>query len=279
MLRTALVLVLAGVVGACACAQVFPEEREGLETLLGQIETSLTTQTPPMWSLFSPLGSLAIAGKGDGSYTVVRRDNLRNNPDASAAFALPAGTAATFRVFESARELTTGRAILESPGNEHWLAAFTALPDGPGGAYRLTALCIFPADQLLPAEAARDAVMVVKEWERVVREGQMTDLRRYLYPEPFLSIMGKGGMELFLYVDPEHYLTMARYAIEVGRPEISEMSEIHAVTNGTIAVVTGKWKAPNVVFGLGDYRFTAFLVKSAEAWKVAGMFMGTQTQY
>jgi hypothetical protein len=126
---------------------------------------------------------------------------------------------------------------------------------------------------------SQDAVNVVKAWERVVREGQMLELRPHLYPDPFLAILGKGGMELFLYVDPERYITMARYAVEVGRPETSEMSRLHACSNGAIATVTGTWKAPNVVFGLGDYRLTAILLKTDGDWKVAGLFMGTQTQY
>lgn len=279
MLRTAFIFVLACIISICAWAQVFEEEREGLNALLAQVETSLTAQNPPLWSLFSPLGTLAIAGGSDGGYIAVRRDDLRRNPEAAAAFVLPSGTTATIRVFESARELMTGQAIFETPEKEHWLASFAALPDGPNGAFRLNALCIFPVDQQLPVEASKDAVFVVREWERVVRESQMIELRQYLYPDPFLSIIGKGGMELFIYVDPERYITMARYAVEAGRPEVSEMSEIHAVSNGTIATVTGKWKAPNVVFGLGEHRFTALLLKVDGAWKAAGMFMGTQTEY
>ncbi len=279
MPRKSLVCLFVCLTCAGAWAQMFPEERDGLNALLDQVERSLTTQTPPLWSLFSPLGSLAIAGNGEGSCTTARRDELRRNPGAAAAFALPPGARATFRVFETARELRMGQVIFESPEKKHWLATFAALPDGPGDAYRLTALCVFPADQLLSAGASQDAVSVVKEWERVVRDGQMVELRRHLYPEPFLGILGKGGMELFLYVDPERYITMARYVVEVGRPEVSEMSGLHVCSNGVIAAVTGTWKAPNVVFGLGDYRFTALLLKTDGAWKVAGLFMGTQTQY
>jgi hypothetical protein len=279
MLRTALTLALTCIICVCAWAQVFEEEREGLNALVAQVETSLTTQAPPLWSLFSPLGTLAIAGGRDGSYIAVRRNDLRQHPEAAAAFVLPPGTVATIRTFESARELMTGQVIFETPEKEHWLATFAALPDGPNDAFRLNALCIFPVDQQLPVEATKDAVFVVREWERVVRESQMIELRQYLYPDPFLSIIGKGGMELFIYVDPERHITMARYAVEAGRPDVSEMSEIHAVTNGTIATVTGKWKAPNVVFGLGEHRFTVILLRVDGAWKVAGMFMGTQTEY
>ena len=279
MPRKGLVCLLVWLACAGAWAQMFPEERDGLNALLGQVESSLTSQTPPLWSLFSPLGSLAIVDNGAGRCTTARREELRRDSGTAEAFALPRGARATFRVYETARELMTGQAIFESPENTHWLATFAALPDGPGGAYRLTALCVFPSDQLLSPEGSQDAVSVVKEWERVVREGQMLELRRHLYPEPFLAIMGKGGMELFLYVDPERYITMARYAVEVGRPEISEMSGIRVHSNGSIAAVTGAWKAPNVVFGLGNYRFTALLLKTDGAWKVAGLFMGTQTQY
>ncbi|MEA3366398.1 MAG: hypothetical protein U9Q79_12225, partial [Candidatus Hydrogenedentes bacterium] len=94
MLRTAFILALACIMSVCAWGQVFEEEREGLNALLGRLETSLTAQNPPLWSLFSPLGTLAITGRHDGSYIAVRRDDLRRNPDAAAAFVLPPGTTA-----------------------------------------------------------------------------------------------------------------------------------------------------------------------------------------
>ena len=75
----------------------------------------------------------------------------------------------------------------------------------------------------------------------------------------------------------ERYITMARYAVVVERRSRNVRNP--RTSNSAIAAVTGAWKAPNVVFGLGNYRFTALLLKTDGAWKVAGLFMGTQTQY
>ena len=119
-----------------------PAYGAGVEGLLQAMLRSFNQGTPPLWSLFSSLGSLAILTDGDAAVSATRT-TLRNDTALAKRFRLPGATLSAPPVLQSAGGSVGGWVELRA-NDLAWVITFSAVPDGLHDLLRLTKLTIVP---------------------------------------------------------------------------------------------------------------------------------------
>ncbi|NSW57168.1 MAG: hypothetical protein HPY44_14235 [Armatimonadetes bacterium] len=102
------ITVFAVLLGGHAVWALSENDQAGMDKLLADTVTSLTTGEPALWNLFSSQGSAAIIGTAD-SFTAASRSKLKSNADLAAAFRLPEGTKIASANLSRLGEFVAGR--------------------------------------------------------------------------------------------------------------------------------------------------------------------------
>ncbi|MBN1345869.1 MAG: hypothetical protein JXQ73_24480 [Phycisphaerae bacterium] len=251
--------------------------KDPLESLLSVSCRSFAQADPPLWTLFSAQGSLAVKASPQGAL-VARRAQLKQDPTLARQFKLPGQVSVVEKCLECSGELATGWARLATgatsvaPGP--WLLVFSAVPDGPHGSYRFVTLSLVSQDGRGDATAERQVIDALKQWERAVPEAQILKLRDRLNPDPFCSVFCKPDGEAYGFTNPEYFATMLNQVSLWGGVSKSVMSASKISVCGDVATLLGQWDVVSPFFGSVPYNLTATLLRCPNGWRLAALCAG-----
>ena len=139
-----------------------------------------------MWSLFSPLGSLAILADGDAALNATRA-TLKDDPALAQRFRLPGTTLSAPPFLQPAGASVGGWIELQADAKQ-WVVTFSGVPDGPDGSHalwRLVTLTLVPRAGALSEAQLKPATDLLHRWEQGARKGDVLSLRETLADPPF----------------------------------------------------------------------------------------------
>ena len=233
---------------------------------MDQTVATLAGNGPALSDLFSAQASMAVIDRTGGPVLATRGD-LRSDPDALKAFALPPDVAITDRSVMPAGEYAAGWMDLEA-SDSRWAAAVSAVRDGPEKSWRLISLTLVPADD---TGEAPDVRAVLAQWERAMAEGTVYTLRDTLHPEGCCVCASSPNGEDFLFDDAEHMIVMLETAMLWGAATTSSMTWSHTAVTANVAVFYGTWDLVSMAFGNKPYAFTATAVRTPGGWKLVSL--------
>jgi hypothetical protein len=281
-----------------------PSGEDTMRSLLQATGHSLAQGDPPLWTLFSSQGSVAVMATESG-LAVARRAGLKSDPALAGRFRLTGQIKVTGQSIERAGELAIGRIKLavDPPGEagHTWVLFFSAVQDGPTGkrgqepfvhstlraasrqkvpdpffpgSWRYITLSIAPGEGDGDAVAGEQAMSSLRHWERAVSDGGVLELRGRLNPAPFCSVLCKPDGEAYWFTDPEDFATMLNQIAMWGGVSRSAMSPSTVAVHGNLATIMGQWEVGSPFFGPAPYHFIATLFRTGGEWRLAAMCLG-----
>lgn len=262
---------LAALCGASP-AEAGPDTAEALATAA---IAALTKRDPEFWTHWSAQGSLLLFDDLDGP-VIATRTMLKTAPALRERLRLSESMRITGRNISPAGPFTMGVLDLAEASTppRRWSAAFSAVPDGPGGAWRLISLTVLPIMQE-PSAGDRDSIEInLRRWERALIDAHTRDLHNGFHDGPCCVAAATRNGEYFVFSEPEYLLTMLNTAVLWGPAQESAI-EINTVrVHGDIAFAVGRWNISSLAFGNAPYAITASFVRSGTEWKIASMCAG-----
>jgi len=250
---------------------------DALQTLLRSTCRSFTHGDPPLWTLFSSQGSVAVMAGSEG-VTVARRGMLKSDATLSGRFRLPVGMEMSERSLDVAGELATGWARIRTGTNTgnpvSWMLLFSAVPDGPRRNWRYVSLSVMPDGGEDQAASREQAIASLTLWEKAVLQGGVLGLRDRLNQDPFCCFLGKADGEAYWFIHPDSFTTMLNQVALWGGVSKSVMSPDKVAVHGDVAALLGRWEVVSPFFGTEPYRFAATLLHSPGGWKLTGLCVG-----
>jgi len=243
----------------------------GVEGLLQAMLRSFNQGTPPLWSLFSSLGSLAVLADGDAAVSAPRT-TLRNDPALAKRFRLPGATLTAPPVVQSAGGSVGGWVELRA-NDLAWVITFSAVPDGPHDLWRLTTLTIVPRAGALSETQLKPATNLLKRWEQGVGMGDILSLRNTLADPPFCVLFAMPNPQVL--ANRDHFTTLLHGLVVQGMKK-SSLSITHSAGAGGVATAVGSWEVDSSFMGPMRLGTTATLINDSGRWKLATLSVGPQ---
>jgi len=246
-----------------------------LEALTDAAIAALTKADPLFWTQWSAQGSLLLFHAPEGP-VIATRAMLKSDAPLRERFRLPESTRITGRNITPAGPFTMGVLDLADASTppQRWSAAFSAVPDGPGGAWRLISLTVLPIEQE-PSAEDRDSIEAgLRLWERALIDAHTRNLHDSFYDGPCCVAAATRNGEYFVFSEPEYLLTMLNTAVLWGPAKESAMEITTVRVHGDIAFAAGRWNISSLAFGTAPYAITASFIRSGAEWKIASMCAG-----
>ncbi len=243
-----------------------PVERRPVDELLGQTVASLSGGEPPLWTLFSSQGSVAVT-TADGAPRVTTRARLRADASEAAPFALPEGVAlVTAPAVRHGGPFSVGQAALAA-GDRQWKLAFTLVPDGIGGTWRYVSMTLLPDTGETDPATALTLQEKARTWESALATGDTARLYPHLAAPPCLAAAATLNGEYFVLDRMECLVSMMDTAVMIGPAKLSKLAFDDISAAGGVATLYGKWDIMSLAFGAGSYAMGGTLVNTDGDWK------------
>lgn len=238
---------------------------------------ALSRGDPPLWTLFSSQGSLAVVQGEEGVITATREE-LRRNPQRAQGLHLASPCNLQSRETRNAGQFIIGTFALDDEHGALASAHFAATPDGPGGALRFLTLTLLRQPATPNAETAEVLSDLARLWEGALREGHTRDLHGIYHEGACLMAAATHNGEYFVFSEPDYLITMLDTAVIWGSAARSVMTIDSMAAQGDVAVISGTWDIASPAFGAGPYPFTGTLVHDGDAWRFASFCAGGATR-
>lgn len=228
---------------------------------------------PPLWTLFTTQGSVAVWASGDGA-VVANRTQLRDNAETASRFKLPEGTAIADQKISPAGMFTAGQARITAEVNgapASWMLSYTAVQDGPGNGYRLAQLSLVPDTSPAAETDVREVEAMLKRWEQSLLKASTRELHGLFHSGPKCLTSATLNGEYFVFTDPEHLITMMNTVVMWGAAKKSELRLDNITIFGDTAAVSGRWDIDFLAFGSGPYAVSTNLAKEEGVWRMISL--------
>lgn len=242
----------------------------GVEGLIKALLGSLAQAGPPLWSLFTSQGSLAVIADDAGT-AVACRESLRTDAALAGRFRLPGAP-----VPSAAPEVKIAGASIAcwlevAVGDRAWSMSLSAVPDGADGAWRLVTLAVAPQEAARPEATVNPALSVLARWEEGVGAGSVVGLRDTLTDDRFCMLMAVPNSNVI--TRPDYFVTLLHGMVGVGMEGSSIAVE---KTVGAPGMVTafGIWDTASPFTGAMHMGMTAIMLWDGESWRIAGLTVG-----
>jgi hypothetical protein len=251
-----------------------PAYGAGVEGLVQALLSSFNQGTPPLWSLFSSLGSLAILADGDAAVSATRAA-LKNDPALAQRFRLPGAVLSSPPVLQPAGASVGG--WLELQGNaRQWVLTFSGVPDGLDASHalwRLVTLTIVPRAGALSDAQLKPATDLLRLWEQGVGKGDILSLRETLADPPFCALLATPSPQV---LDNRDYFTTLLHGVVAHGLKKSSLSLRHVAGTGRVAIALGLWEVDSPLVGALRLGTTATLLNHSNTWKLVTLSVGPQ---
>ena len=231
---------------------------------------ALTTGTPPLWTLFSSQGAVAVAGADNGP-DAVRRAALKPDGAAWAKLTLPPDARLTGRDWKRCGPLAIGTLRFAGEGRA-WTAVAAAVQDGPDSTWRHLSFGLVPSPTTDAAKST-EAEGAMRAWESAMSTGELTALRDTLNPDAFCMVFESDVLGTAFWQNRDLLVSTLTGAMTWGKASVSAMSDLQIATDGAAAVCTGTWSLAAPFYSAPPMRFAATMVKKNDRW-VLSSFCG-----
>jgi hypothetical protein len=248
------------------------EEKDSTGALGNRTLAALTTGAPPLWTLFSSQGAVAVWGSADGP-EAVRRGALKSgalNP------ALPRDAQLTAQDWKQCGPMAIGT-MRFAAGDREWSAAAAAVPDGPDSTWRYLSFSLIPAASKDPAQNA-EAERSLRAWESVMSTGELAALRDNLNPDAFCMVFESDVLGTAFWQNRDLLVSTLTGAMTWGKATVSDMTDLNIATDGTAAACTGKWRLSAPFYNTAPMTFTATMVKRDSRWLLTSFCGAPETR-
>jgi len=157
---------------------------------------------------------------------------------------------------------------------QSWQATLGAIQDGPKRSWRYVSLTITPMVQSSDEAAVGGVVETLRTWERSVMQGDVSELSRYLYDDPFCAAAYTPDGQAWFFTYPEYLTTMLSSALAMGSADRSMMVNLDVSTSGPVATVVGQWDVDIPMLGSMRMGLTCALVKEQDRWMMVSLCGG-----
>jgi hypothetical protein len=246
----------------------------GAEGLVQALLSSFNQGTPPLWSLFSSLGSLAILAEGDGVVSATRAA-LKDDPALAQRFRLPGATLSAPPVLQPAGASVGGWLELRANAKQ-WVLTFSGVPDGPDASHalwRLVTLTIVPRAGALSEAQLKPATDLLRRWEQGAGKGAILSLRETLAAPPFCALLATPGPQV---LDNRDYFTTLLHGVVGHGLKQSSLSLRYVAGTGHVATALGLWEVESPLVGALRLGTTATLLNQSNSWKLVTLSVGPQ---
>lgn len=243
----------------------------GVAGLLEAVRSSLDHGTPPLWALFSSLGSLATLAESEAVVNATRA-TLRNDPALAKRFLLPGAKVSETPALQSAGASVGGWVELKA-NDRAWVMTFTAVPDGPQGLWRLVTLTIVPRAGALSAAQLKPATDILRQWEQGVGKGEIVSLSETLADPQFCVLFAMPNAQVLANRD---YFTTLLHGMVVHGMKKSSLLPSHTVGTSRVATAIGSWEVDSSFMGPMRLGTTATLINHGGSWKLLTLSVGPQ---
>ncbi|MEI7939965.1 MAG: hypothetical protein WCK27_25045 [Verrucomicrobiota bacterium] len=251
-----------------------PAYSAGAEGLTQALLSSFNQGTPPLWSLFSPLGSLAILADGDAALNATRA-TLKDDPALAQRFRLPGATLSAPPILQPAGASVGGWIELQA-GAKQWVVTFSGVPDGPDGSpalWRLVTLTLVPRAGALSEAQLKPATDLLHRWEQGAGKGDVLSLRETLADPPFCVLAAIPSPQV---LNNRDYFTTLLNGIVASGLKKSSLSLSHVAGAGRVATALGLWEVDSPILGAMRLGTTATLINRSNTWKLVTLSVGPQ---
>ena len=246
-----------------------PPYEPGAEGLVRAVAKALDEGNPPLWTLFSSLGSLAVL-ESDGTALHTTRHALRRDPQTARRFRIPGAKPAGPPKIKRAGASANGWVQLQSDTRQ-WLLSFAAVPDGRAGRWRLTLLTLVAGgadEQTVPPDDAR---AVLQRWERGVGNSDILRLRDTLADPAFCAVASMPNPQVI--ANRDYFITWLHGLLSSGMKKSPILLERTAGNNAVITTV-GDWEVESAFMGPMRLALTATLARQDGAWRLVSLSLG-----
>jgi hypothetical protein len=251
-----------------------PAYAAGAAGLVEALVSSLKEGTPPLWSLFSPLGSLAMLGEDDTA-THATRAALKDDAALARRFRLPGATVSAPAVLQPAGLSVGGWIELRADAGQ-WVVTFSAVPEGPEAAqalWRLVTLTVIPRSSALSEAELKPATDVLRRWEQGAGKGDVLSLRETLADTPFCVLAAVPSPQV---INNRDYFTTLLHGVVANGLKKSALSLRKVAGAGHVATALGSWEVESPLVGAMRLGTTATLVNESNAWRIVSLSVGPQ---
>ncbi|MCP4642233.1 MAG: hypothetical protein GY851_17445 [bacterium] len=237
-----------------------------VDALLESVIQTLGENPETLWQLFSPRGSLATT-VNDAPMTTTRQE-LADDPGRATAFGLPSNGTLVDHAFRISGRYAVGFFLTDAGGPR--TATFTAIQDGPEGAWRLLTLTLLK-DTSAETAPMQDALAVVGQWADALRTSKTAPLVDTVFSGPGCFVATTPNGEDFLFERGDYLITMLNTAMLWGPAAKSVLKPDKAFTGDGVVTFFGTWELASFAFGPGPYAFSATLIQEEGGWRVASL--------
>lgn len=241
----------------------------GVEGLLKAALASLAQAGPPLWTLFSSQGSLAVI-TDDGGVAVADRSSLRADAAIASRFRLPGPPIPSAHDVKIAGASVGGWIDLTA-GDRAWAMSFSAVPDGPAGTWRLVTLALTPQAAEPPTAARDQATGLLARWEEAVGAGSVIGMRHTLTEDPFCVLMAMPNSNVM--TRPDYFITMLHGMVGVGM-QGSDITIEKAAGTEDMVTLFGTWDTASPFTGPMHMGMTAIILRDGDSWRLAALTVG-----
>lgn len=247
-----------------------PAPEEVFDTVL----QTLTTGTPPLWTLFSVQGSAAYTVGANGPVAATR-SSLQKSGDERSAFELPENTVVLSKSIRNAQAFIVGLASLEAD-NKPWSLSFNAVQDAPGAAWKLLSLTLLPPTLETGMAADAEALKPLRVWDAALRDGKTTPLYSTLYDGPCSMAAATRNGEYMVFTRADYLVAMLKTVVMWGSVGNAPVLLDTTALGDTLALAAGTWDLSSLALGMGRYTVAATLIQTPSGWKLASLCIGPE---
>lgn len=242
------------------------------EALLDAVIQSLTTGSPPLWTLFSVQGSAAFVAGSEGPVTATRA-TLQTSEAVRKAFSLPGSAIVAAKSIRNAQSFVVGLASLESDG-QPWSLSFNAVQDAPETPWKLMSLTLIPAPLGNSISPDAEALEPVRVWDTCLREGKTDPLYATLYDGACSMAAATRNGEYMVFTRADYLVTMLKTVLMWGSAGNSPVALDTVALGPDLATAAGTWDISSLAFGMGRYTISATLLRTPQGWRLASLCVG-----
>ncbi len=243
----------------------------GVEGLVKALLGSLAQAGPPLWTLFSSQGSLAVLADDTG-VTMANRSSLRTDEALAKRFRFSGIPTPLSNEVKIAGASVAGWVDV-AVGEGVWSAVFSAVPEGGAGAWRFVTLAVAPRAVDQGGAGAEGAVALLMCWEEAVGAGSVIGMRETLPDSPFCALMAMPNSNVI--TRPDYFVTMLHGMVGVGMEGSDITIEKTAVADGLV-MAFGTWDTSSPFTGPMHMGMTALMARDGDSWRLASLTVGPE---
>ncbi len=248
---------------------------DSTDALAKRTLAALTAGAPPLWTLFSSQGAVAVAGAAEGP-VAVRRVALKPDHAASAKLALPRDAHLAAQEWKRCGPMLVGT-LKFANGDGEWSAAGAAMQDGLDGAWRYMSFGLIQSPSK-DAAMHTDAEKALRAWEAVMSTGELAALRDNLNPDAFCMVFESDVLGTAYWQNRDLLVSTLTGAMTWGKASVSAMSDLNIATDGAAAACTGTWNLNAPFYNAPPMAFTATMLKKDERWLLTSFCGAPETR-